>query len=127
MYARPVSTDDILDIIIEGPDSLKQSGYFLNGRRPELRGFQINLDFRLADLPECGALTLKTASWAFASQLAEDDVWKRLEEIDGPTTAILETRDVSFTARNGARAGELVSYSHPFLKILGPAATEWSS
>jgi hypothetical protein len=115
-----------IDIIISGPDALKQEVYFLNGRRPELLNFAITLRFRMADLPELGVpgldvLTLTSKSFAFASQLAEDNVKERLEEIGGPARATLETGDVSFTRKNGQRAGEAVSYSHPFLKILGPA------
>lgn len=116
-----------IDIIISGPDALKQEGYFLKGRRPELRDFAITLRFCMADLPEVGVpgldvLTLTSKSFAFASQLAEDNVMERLEEIGGPTRATLETEDVSFTRKNCERAGEAVSYAHPVLKILGPAA-----
>ncbi|MFJ6155768.1 hypothetical protein ACIQF8_20290 [Pseudarthrobacter sp. NPDC092184] len=111
-----------IDIIISGPDALKQEGYFLNGRRPELRDFAITLSFRLGALPELGALTLTSKSFAFASQLVQDEVRERLEEIDGPASATLETVDVSSTPKNGERASEAVSYSHPVLKIIGPAA-----
>lgn len=110
-----------LDIIISGPEALEQSGYFVKGR-PDLHDFAITLRFRLAAMPELGVLALTRRSWAFASQLVEDGVRERLEEIDGPARATLEVKDVSFTARRGDRAGEARSYSHPVLKILGPAA-----
>ena len=124
MYAPRMSK---IDIIISGPESLKQEGYFLLGARPELRDFAITLRFRMVDLPEVGmpgldVLTLTSKSWAFASQLAEDNAKERLEEIGGPARATLETEDVSFTRKNGQRAGEAVSFSHPVLKIIGPAA-----
>lgn len=125
-----MNNDGKLDIVIDGPDALKQrfilpSPRFISPRRGFMipSGPDIVLEYRLADLPALGVSTLKSNLWAFVAQLAHDRVKERLSEIGGPVRATLETRNASFIARNGERAGQTVSYSYPVLTILGPVAT----
>lgn len=81
----------------------------------------ISLTFRLADEPDLGLFRFKTASWGWASDLVRNDVEARLYAADGPVRATLKLEPVSFVAKNGARAGQTVSYTKSSVEIEGPA------
>lgn len=83
---------------------------------------QIEIFFRLADEPDLGIFKFQSGSWSLASDLAYDQTDVALEEVGGPAKATLTLELVSFTAKNGPRAGQLVEYTKPVLKILGAAS-----
>lgn len=82
---------------------------------------QIEVYFRLAAQPDLGIFKFQTGSWSLAQDLAAYDVEGQLEEIDGPTRAVLKLEEVSFVAKNGPRAGQTVNYTKPVLTIKGAA------
>lgn len=84
---------------------------------------QIDVYFRLVDEPDLGIFNYRTSSWSLAEDLAAYDHEGQLAEIDGPARATLSLVKVEYTAKKGPRAGQLVQYTKPELKILGPAET----
>lgn len=82
----------------------------------------IDLTFTLAVASELGQFWLRSHSWSWASDLAQSNVSEQLADIAGPARASLALQPVSFVARNGSRAGELVAYTRPQLRILGRLA-----
>lgn len=87
----------------------------------------ISVFFRLAANPDLGIFEFRTGSWSMASDLAYNRTAEELEDLsedhDGaPIRARLTLEAVSFTAKNGPRAGQTVSYTKPVLSILGTAA-----
>lgn len=82
---------------------------------------QIEVYFRLADLPDLGVFKFQTGSWGFAQDLARNGVSETLESIGGPARATLTLEPVSFVAKNGPMAGKTVSYTKSSLNIKGKA------
>jgi hypothetical protein len=87
---------------------------------------QIEIYFRLADNPDLGIFKFQTGSWSMASDLAYADVEGDLADYasdseTGRVAATLSLEEVSFTAKNGPRAGQVVQYTKPVLKIKGAA------
>jgi len=87
---------------------------------------QIELYFRLAEEPDLGIFKFQTGSWSMASDLAYNDVEGELADYaadseTGKVKATLKLERVEFTAKNGPRAGQLVSYVKPVLTIKGAA------
>jgi hypothetical protein len=82
---------------------------------------QIEIFFRLAADTELGIFKFQTGSWSLASDLAYNGTEAELEKIDGPTVALLKLEQVEFTAKNGPRAGQKVSYTKPVITIKGAA------
>jgi len=80
---------------------------------------QIEVYFKLADQPDLGVFKFQTGSWSLARDLAADRTVDQLEQIGGPVRATLDLEHVEFTAKNGKRAGQLVSFTKPNLKING--------
>lgn len=82
---------------------------------------QIDLFFRLVEDPELGIFRYRSGSWSLAEELAAYQIDAELEAIGGPARATLALEKVEYTAKRGPRAGQLVQYTKPTLKILGPA------
>jgi hypothetical protein len=85
---------------------------------------QIEVFFRLAEAPDLGIFKFQTASWSMAQDLARDFVDDALadavgDSAEGKAKARLSLEHVEFTAKNGPRAGQLVSYTKPVLTIRG--------
>jgi len=83
----------------------------------------IQLFFRLADEPDLGIFKFQTGSWSLVTDLERDGVNDELADLrgEGPIKATLKLERVEYTAKNGPRAGKLVSYVKPVLKIHGKA------
>lgn len=79
---------------------------------------QIELYFRLAANPDLGIFKFQSGSWSLASDLAYHGVAEALEAAEGPVKAKLKLEPVEFTAKSGPRAGQLVSYTKPFIEIV---------
>lgn len=87
---------------------------------------RIEVYFRLASDPDLGIFKFQSGSWSFASDLGyhgvEDAIADAVEASDeGKVAATLTLEGVEFTAKNGPRAGQLVSYTKPVLIIKGAA------
>lgn len=85
---------------------------------------RIELYFRLASDPDMGIFKFQTGSWSFVSDLAFHDIEGKIEDaaaVNGKVAATLTLEEVSFTAKNGPRAGQLVTYTKPVLTIQGAA------
>lgn len=80
----------------------------------------IELTFRLADDPDLGLFRFQSGSWSLASDLAYDGTDGKLEAAEGPARARLSLEEVSFTAKSGPRKGQVVRYTKPVIKVLGP-------
>lgn len=86
---------------------------------------QIEIYFRLAEEPDLGIFKFQTGSWSMAQDMAANDTEGVLAELledaeDGqPVKAKLKLEHVEFTAKNGPRAGQLVSYTKPVLTLKG--------
>jgi hypothetical protein len=88
---------------------------------------QIDLYFRLADEPDLGIFKFQSGSWTFAVDLAANDTEGELADLvadgNGTVKAKLKLELVEYTAKRGPRAGSLVSYTKPSLKLVS-AVTE---
>lgn len=87
---------------------------------------KIEVYFRLAAEPDLGIFKFQSGSWSFASDLAYHDVESKIVDVmeDNETekvAATLTLEEVSFTAKNGPRAGQNVTYTKPVLTINGAA------
>lgn len=85
---------------------------------------RIEVYFRLASDPDMGIFKFQTGSWSFASDLAYHGIEDQITDLaaDGAKiAATLTLEQVEFTAKNGPRAGQLVSYTKPVLTIQGAA------
>lgn len=87
---------------------------------------QIEVYFRLASQPDLGVFKFQTGSWSLASDLGYNNTEQEIEDYaadseSGKVKAILKLSPVEFTAKNGPRAGQLVSYVKPELVIRGAA------
>lgn len=117
------------------PDDLKgtpdpQAGQTLAERKAEAKAGtgaepQIEVYFRLAEDPDLGIFKFQSGSWSLASDLGyhgtEDEI-AEIAESGSKIRASLSLEEVSFTAKNGPRAGQVVTYTKPVLKVLGAAA-----
>jgi hypothetical protein len=91
--------------------------------RSKRAGPQIEVYFRLAQDPRLGIFRFETRSWSFASDLAYSDVEqtildRSLAVANNGVAASLALEEVAFIARNGERAGSLVRYVKPVLKVV---------
>lgn len=87
---------------------------------------QIEIFFRLAENPDLGIFKFQTGSWSLASDLAYNGTEDELADLaadseTGQVKAVLKLEPVEFTAKNGPRAGQTVSYTKPVLKLTGAA------
>lgn len=86
---------------------------------------KIEVYFRLADEPDLGIFKFQSGSWSFVSDLAYHGVEDQINDLvaDGADkiAATLALELVEFTAKNGPRAGQKVSYTKPVLTINGAA------
>lgn len=85
---------------------------------------KIEVYFRLAADPDMGIFKFQTGSWSFVSDIAFHDIEGKIEDAaaaNGKVAATLTLEEVSFTAKNGPRAGQLVTYTKPVLFIKGAA------
>ncbi|WP_159619891.1 hypothetical protein [Arthrobacter zhaoguopingii] len=87
---------------------------------------QIEVYFRIAGEEELGLFKFQTGSWSLASDLVYNKTEEEIEDYaadseSGKVKAILKLEPVEFTAKNGPRAGQLVSYVKPSLIIRGAA------
>lgn len=83
---------------------------------------QIEVYFRLAGDPDLGIFKFQTGSWSMVRDLVTDDTERefadRKGDLDGadvPATLTLEK--VEFVAKSGERAGQVVTYTKPVLKV----------
>lgn len=86
---------------------------------------QIDVFFRIKGHEDLGIFKFQTGSWSMAQDLARDDTEQELADYFGDSDgkgveAVLHLEGVEFTAKNGPRAGQLVSYTKPVLDIKGP-------
>jgi hypothetical protein len=100
----------------------KQKGRDGTGPTPD-----VELYFRLAENPDLGIFKFQTGSWSFVSDLeynqTEDAIADAIADSESSrATATLTLEEVSFTAKNGPRAGQLVQYTKPVLKNIQAAA-----
>ncbi|WP_157155917.1 hypothetical protein [Diaminobutyricimonas sp. LJ205] len=77
----------------------------------------IDILFRLKVAPDLGLFHFKSGSWSLASDLAQNGTEQQLADIDGRISATLSLEEVSFTAKNGPRAGQVANHSKPVLQI----------
>lgn len=88
---------------------------------------QVEIFFRLAADPDLGIFKFQTGSWSMVSDLAYHRVEDEIADIlaDGGegtcVAASLQLEEVSFTAKAGPRAGEVVSYTKPVITVKGAA------
>ena len=82
-------------------------------------GPSIEVFFRLADEPDLGVFKFQSGSWSLASDLAYNDTEGKLADSDGLVRATLSLEKVEYKAKAGPRAGSLVSYTKPVLKLKG--------
>lgn len=87
---------------------------------------QIEVYFRIAGEEDLGIFKFQTGSWSMAQDLARDNVEGDLADYSadsetGKVRGVLKLEHVEFTAKNGPRAGQLVSYTKPVLEIKGAA------
>ncbi|ROP74085.1 hypothetical protein EDF19_0160 [Curtobacterium sp. PhB115] len=82
----------------------------------------IDLTFGLAAAPELGRFVLRSHSWSWATDLARNGTGEQLAAAPTPVRASLALEKVSFIAKNGPRAGQLVAYSKPRLALRGALA-----
>lgn len=113
---------DSIEILLDGPAAVRrQMVPWPATDRPNRDGIgakpQIEVYFRLASSPDLGVFKFQTGSWSLASDLVHSKTDEELNAIDGPTRAILKLTPVEFTAKNGPRAGQLVSYVKPELVL----------
>lgn len=74
--------------------------------------------FRLADDPDLGIFKfIQRNSWNLERNLARDGFYEKLDASDGPVLVELKREPVSFTAKQGPRAGQLVSFTQTELKF----------
>lgn len=88
---------------------------------------QITVYFRIKGHEDLGIFKFQTGSWSMAQDLARDnteqEIADALADSDGRgVEAMLALEHVEFTAKNGPRAGQLVSYTKPVLTVVGPVA-----
>ncbi|GAA2230417.1 hypothetical protein N1031_07045 [Herbiconiux moechotypicola] len=84
---------------------------------------QIELFFRLKELPDVGIFKFQTGSWSLAYDLAAEGIEDRLTDLAAngvKVAATLTLEEVSFVAKNGAMAGKTVRYTKPVFEIKGP-------
>lgn len=77
-----------------------------------------DLRFRLAEEPDLGVFRYRTASWGFAAHLGLDGVAETLKAATRPVRAVLGLEPVSFVARRGAMAGNLVEYAEARISLI---------
>lgn len=99
----------------------KQKGRDGTGPEP-----QIEVYFRLKGQEDLGIFKFQTGSWSLASDMAYNGTEQEIADYSadsetGKVLATLELEQVEFTAKNGPRAGQLVQYTKPVLKIKGAA------
>lgn len=87
---------------------------------------QIEVYFRLAEQPDLGIFKFQTGSWSLARDLAANDVEGEIRDYSadsetGKVKAVLELEEVSFQAKQGPRAGQMVNFTAPKLIIKGAA------
>lgn len=82
----------------------------------------VELYFRLADNPDLGVFKFQSGSWSLVNDLAYNGTEAALAEIDGPTSGTLKLEEVSFTAKKGPRAGQVVEYTKPVIEVHGAVA-----
>ncbi|WP_458085791.1 recombination directionality factor [Streptomyces malaysiensis] len=76
------------------------------------------LFFRLADDPDLGVMKFKTGSWKLVD--VEHEHLAALKRIDGEALVRFENEYVEYTPKKGPRAGTLVSFNTPKIKVLKP-------
>lgn len=120
-----------VEVILAGPSAVRER-MVLWGRNGKLilagdgesgMGPQIEVYFTLVEQPNLGIFEFRSGSWPLARSLAADRLVDQLEQIGGPVRATLVLEHVKFTAKSGKRAGQLVSFTRPRLRIVGPAET----
>ncbi|MFB8893036.1 hypothetical protein [Microbacterium plantarum] len=101
-------------VLLDGPSALCQR-IVVSGRKttPET-----DLLFRLAEDPGGGVLHYQSRSWGFSSSLGRSRVREALEAADGALMGVLKLDPVSFVARRGPMAGNLVAYMEPKLTLI---------
>jgi hypothetical protein len=86
----------------------------------------IDIEFRLLDAPELGKFRFNSGSWKLVEALAP--LFQALDEYgnsgEGDTPgkqvrASLTIENVSYTPKKGPRAGQVISYNKPVVKIFG--------
>lgn len=102
--------DSPVQIVVSGPDALKERVVLWAPHRRKPIEPSIELVFTLADVPASGTLTLTSNSWALAHDLAENGLRDALATAKRPCLVSAQLVLVSFLAKNGINAGQLVSY-----------------
>ena len=89
------------------------------GEKPET-----SILFYLAADENLGQFRFQSGSWDLAGDIVYFNTEEELATIDGPAHCTLTLEEVSFTAKKGPRAGKVVTYTKPVLKVNGPAKDE---
>ena len=106
-----------VEVLIDGPEAITQKPIRWLRHAP-MDEPHIEVLFRFEDSRDLGIFRLQTASWSFASDLAYNGTVDQLGMAKGPMRATLEMKRVSYVARNGLRAGQIVIYAKPVLELL---------
>lgn len=107
---------DGLEIVLDGPESLHRSMSVWRSGAAEPR---VEVRFRLRDSGlDDGVYTFESGSWSFAFDLAAGGFAERLDEIAGPTLAVLKLQPTPGIADDSEAAAQAV---RPVLTIVGPA------
>ena len=79
----------------------------------------VEVYFRLKEQPDLGVFKFQTGSWSLVQDWIWVDLEAQLEAVQGAIECTLKLEQVSFTAKNGPRAGQLVEYVKPTLVVRG--------
>ncbi|WP_181009009.1 hypothetical protein [Streptomyces sp. SM12] len=78
----------------------------------------IDIRFKLAEDVNLGYFRFVTGSWDMVKALG--DLTDNLSDAQGPVRAELRIEPVSFTAKSGPRAGQVITYNRPVIEVAGP-------
>lgn len=81
----------------------------------------VQVYFRLAAAPDLGKFKFFSGSWSLAAEVGDAEA--KLAAINGPARATLTLERVEYTPKGGPRKDQLVSFTKPVVKVLGPAVS----
>jgi hypothetical protein len=82
---------------------------------------------RGADTRLLGVFTFQTGCWSLVQDWVWTDMKSQLKGIAGAIPAVPELGQVSYTAKNGPEAGQLIEYVKPTLLVRGPYSSSAAS
>ncbi|OII27571.1 hypothetical protein [Frigoribacterium sp. MCBA15_019] len=87
----------------------------------------VEVYFRLKEQPDLGVFKFQTGSWSLVQDWVWTDMKSQLRGIEGAIAAVLELEQISYTAKNGPKAGQLIEYVKPALAVLGAYSSSAAS